>query len=144
MSSVSKTVPGTIWQKLLKSFRVLVPGTTLWVAVLLYTAFILWLSSAPRPIPGIRYFPWLDKVCHIIEFSPYGALWARALKNSFPRWSPWQLQWTTLLASLAVGGMDEFYQRFIPTRVSSLFDVAADGVGAFLGQRFSARAKMIQ
>ena len=40
----------------------------LWVPVFLYTVFIFWLSSAPRPIPRALRFPESDKLLHILEY----------------------------------------------------------------------------
>ena len=107
----------------------------LWGPVLVYTGFIFWLSSAPRPIPGIERWPWLDKVCHTVEYAPLGSLLARAFRRSKERWVWSRVQAFSLLCAVAVGGMDEWYQRFIPLRVSSLWDLLWDGIGAALGQQ---------
>ena len=104
-----------------------------------YVAFIFWLSSAPRPIPGIQRFPWLDKLCHTVEYAPLGSLLSRAFRRSFSfaRWG--LVQTLAFVAAVAVGSADEFYQRFIPPRFSSIWDTLWDGVGASLGQWFYQR-----
>ena len=110
-----------------------------WGPVVLYTVFIFWLSSAPRPVPGIELFPWMDKVLHAIEFTPYGSLLARAIRRSQDRLSWGWVEGLAFLAAFSVGSLDEYYQSFVDTRSSSLFDLFWDCVGAALGSRFYRR-----
>lgn len=110
-----------------------------WVPVLLYVAFILWLSSAPRPIPGIRYFPWMDKVVHVVEYGPLGGLLARAWRRSSPSW-PWRwVQGFGFLGAALVGFIDERLQASVPGRISSPWDLVMDLLGAGLGQQWYQR-----
>ncbi|MBI3615413.1 MAG: VanZ family protein [Candidatus Omnitrophica bacterium] len=111
----------------------------LWAPVAAYIAFIFWLSSAPRPIPGIRQFPWLDKPLHTLEYAPLGALLSRALRHSLPS-KGWRIvQALALIGAVFVGSADEFYQRFVPLRFSSIWDTVADCAGALFGQAFYQR-----
>lgn len=106
---------------------------SLWLPVALYTAFIFWLSSAYRPIPGIEIFPQMDKACHVAEYLPLGILLLRAVRNSLPlRW-PAALA-GAFLAALMIGAADEFYQLFVPMKEMSGLDLSADAGGAALGQ----------
>ena len=99
----------------------------------LYIGFIFWLSSAPRPLPGIRLFPWIDKVYHLMEYAPLGALLTRAVRWTFLRMK-WPAMGVLVLAlALIVGGLDEFYQSFVDTRISSVWDALFDLAGAALG-----------
>lgn len=103
---------------------------------MLYVGFIFWISSRPRPVPGIELFPWIDKPYHLLEYTPLGSLWVRAIKRTFP-WSPWRwIHPLSFLGCLAVGSLDEFYQSFIPEKDPSRWDVVWDVVGSALGQRF--------
>ncbi len=106
----------------------------LWGPVALYIGFILWLSSAPRPIPGIQRFPWLDKPCHFFEYAPLGSLLVRAISRTWTGLKANRLHAWAALAALLVGTVDEIYQGFIPLRISSPWDTLADLVGAVAGQ----------
>ena len=107
-----------------------------WGPVVAYTAFIFWLSSAPRPIPGIQYLPWIDKVYHMGEYAPLGSLLLRALSQSRRRKPSQGMYVAAFLTALVIGLLDEYYQGFVPRRVSSLWDACADGAGAAIGQIF--------
>ena len=106
----------------------------LWVPVLIYIGMIFWVSSSYHPIPGIQYFPWMDKICHLIEYTPLGGLLTRAISGSWSRLGKRSVFLGAFLVAVSVGLSDEFYQRFIPMKFSSIWDVAADAVGASIGQ----------
>lgn len=105
----------------------------LWIPVAVYIGFIFWVSSAPRPIPGIQRFPWLDKPCHLLEYLPLGSLLARAISGSFSGLARVAVHGLALGGALTVGTLDEFYQRFVPFRVSSPWDTLFDCIGAAVG-----------
>ena len=105
----------------------------LWLPVALYTAFIFWLSSAPRRLPGMTLFPHIDKAYHLAEYAPLGILLSRALRRTFGRMKWLAISVRVLIAVALVGGLDEFYQSFIDTRISSAWDAAADLMGGALG-----------
>lgn len=113
----------------------------LWLPVVLYTAFIFWLSSAPRAIPGIQRFPWLDKPIHAVEYFPLGFLLLRAILRSWGRLPVDQGRGWAAAGVFAVAALDELYQRTIPLRSASPFDVMADFAGATLGQLLYSRRK---
>ena len=104
-----------------------------------YVSFIFWLSSAPRRIPGTEIFPWIDKAAHTLEYALLGLLLSRACRRSFPRMSRHRLQLIPFIFALSIGSADEFYQRFVPTRISSIWDTFWDCVGSLLGQRLYQR-----
>lgn len=106
----------------------------LWGPVALYTAFIFWLSSAPRPMPPAFQWPGGDKLIHLGEFTPLGFLLLRAFNRT---WTDRRGRWLALLAvglGLLVAAADEIYQGLIITRVPSVLDWGADGAGVWLGQ----------
>lgn len=105
----------------------------LWLPVLLYVGFIFWLSSAPRPLPGIRLFPWLDKGYHLAEYAPLGSLLTRAIRRTFLRMGWPALGALALALAASVGAADELYQSFVEARISSPWDALFDAGGAALG-----------
>ena len=106
----------------------------LWGPVVAYTGLIFWFSSAPRVVPGMQYFPWMDKPFHVAEYLPLGCLLARALGHSLSGLSARSMVITVMIAAVAVAVSDELYQSSIVTRVSSVWDVCADVTGVFIGQ----------
>ena len=107
---------------------------SVWIPVVFYVAFIFWLSSAPRAAPPFLRWRGADKLSHLAEYAPLGILLLRAFARTFyfpSRRSLWIL---VFLAGLAIGGSDEFYQAFVPTRTSSLWDLSADLIGVSVGQ----------
>ena len=103
-----------------------------WLPVIAYAGFILYLSSLPIRIRHIP-FPYYDKVFHFFEYGIYAGLWHRALRMT-TRLPLYGWGWTggvTFLICSSFGIGDEFFQAFIPYRVSDIYDVAADASGAF-------------
>ena len=105
----------------------------LWFPVALYVAFIFWLSSAPRVLPGARLIPRIDKLYHFLEYAPLGWMLARALRGSSPRLGWTVVAWAAAALAACVAGSDEFYQSFIDTRIASAWDALADLAGSVLG-----------
>jgi len=121
-------------------------GVGLWGPVILYIGFIFWVSSSYRPIPGIEFFPQIDKLFHALEYLPLGTLLIRAFYRTWgqaPRGGPpaamgrsWRagLRAVTLLAAMIVGALDEWYQGSVPGKETEFWDLFADTVGAALGE----------
>ena len=105
----------------------------LWIPVAAYIAFIFWVSSAPRPIPGIQRFPWLDKPCHLLEYLPLGSLLVRAITGSFGGFARAAVNGWAFGGAFTVGTLDEFYQRFVPFKAASPWDTLFDCIGAAIG-----------
>ena len=98
---------------------------SLWLPVAGYTAFIFWLSSAPRVPPPLLRFPHADKLNHLSEYAPLGILLLRAFgRSQFPAASA---------AGTVVGALDEMFQGFVPTRHVSPWDFLADLAGVAIG-----------
>ena len=98
---------------------------SLWLPVVLYTLFIFWLSSAPRDMPVILRWPGGDKVVHLGEYTPLGVLLLRAF-------SRFQLP-AAFATGAMIGGLDEMFQGFVPTRHVSAWDYLADVTGIAIG-----------
>jgi len=145
-SALHQTVPATPPRKV----RAWIP-TLLWLCVL--AAFSTDLFSAEHT-GGI-----LLKILHALfgqisahqfqqihflvrksaHFCSYGLLSALAFfswRATLPSLRRWTLRWSLLavLLAAAAGGMDEFHQRFVPSRGSSLHDVFIDTMGAVFFQ----------
>lgn len=106
---------------------------SLWLPVALYVGFIFWVSSAYRPLPGARYIPRIDKLYHFLEYLPLGWLLARALRGSSPALSWMLVAWGAVVLAACVAGSDEFYQSFVPGKISSVWDALADVAGSAFG-----------
>ncbi len=107
----------------------------LWLPVIAYIAFIFWLSSAPRTAPSFLKWPGGDKAFHTVEYAGLGVLLLRALNGSWPSKYEWgQLILAGWFIAMIIGGLDEYYQQFTPTRSSSVLDWSADAIGALMGQ----------
>ena len=104
-----------------------------WSLVVAYAAFIFFLSSLPHPLPESiqKYFS--DWILHGVEYGVFGFLLIRALQGSFEKKSLSFLFVTALLLGILYGVSDEWHQHFVPNRHASAHDVAADGLGVFLG-----------
>ena len=103
-----------------------------WIPLYLYAGIIFYFSSITKPLPAI-HIPFFDKAMHIAEYTIFGYLAARALKNS-PRKAFFEnFKILAVLFSVFYGISDEFHQGFVSERDVSVLDVAADGVGGILG-----------
>ncbi len=104
-----------------------------WSLVIAYAAFIFFMSSLPHPLPESvqKYFS--DWILHGVEYGVFGFLLVRALQSSFEKQSRSFLLITALILGIFYGISDEWHQSFIPSRDSSVRDVAVDGLGVFLG-----------
>ncbi len=93
-------------------------------------ALIFYMSSRPAPevIPDI----WnIDKIIHFIEYGILGILWFRALNHS--RQKMREIAVAAFFITFIYGVSDEIHQYFVPKRSSSIYDVVADGLGAWVG-----------
>lgn len=104
-----------------------------WLPPVLYAGILYYLSS--RPIPGwVPQFTASDKLVHFSAYFILGALFARAFLASRVLTAPGERRWTRGgAAGLLYGVADEIHQSFVPGRTFSLWDMAADGLGAFAG-----------
>lgn len=109
-----------------------------WFPVIGYSGIIFYVSSLPDlqvPIPGRN----VDKVFHLLEFTPFGYMLARAIGQEKDAWPAVKLMiWVTFLSALYALS-DEFHQLFVIGRSSSLLDAAADSLGGCLGAWFFVR-----
>lgn len=106
------------------------PRPVRWLPAIIYAAFLLGLGSIPHA-PHVGGGTPADKVLHLVAYAPLGVLVARAALAGG------RLGVVALLsavaATLAVGALDEWHQRYIPGRVCDPLDAAADVLGGFIG-----------
>jgi VanZ family protein len=109
-------------------------SAALWLALLVWGAGILWLSSlTPEKLPSAAFLTW-DKLNHFIAFAIGGWLAAAALRLSRPKLSPAQALLLAVAAVAAFGAFDEARQTFTPGRTGGdLYDWIADFLGAIAG-----------
>jgi VanZ family protein len=98
-----------------------------WGPVLAYFALIFIFSSVP-----VQVKPGVDKLLHVVEYAVMGFFTARAVLLTWDLPRNWGLLLGAALAAL-LGLLDEVHQYFVPGRSASVYDGAADLVGAILG-----------
>ncbi len=96
-----------------------------YIPMVIVMAVIFFLSNQPDiPLPQTVSFQ--DKILHFIAYAVLAVtiLWTR--QSSSP-----VTCLKVVVFCLFYGISDEFHQSFIPGRTPSVYDVAADGAGAF-------------
>lgn len=106
-----------------------------WLPVLLYYAFITYLSGTSPPVAGERWpVPHLDKLYHFVEYLFLGFMlardlfWEKIFLSEKRDWRPVFLACLLLLVFI-----DELHQSFTPTRYMDVWDGVVDVVAAFAG-----------
>ena len=103
--------------------------------VVLYAGLIFFLSSQPDPFPYLKRMHkyHLDWFVHGVEYLFFSMLVFRAALAHAPRADLRLLLWVSFLAASFYGLTDEWHQSFVAGRESSIWDWAADTVGAAAG-----------
>jgi VanZ family protein len=106
-------------------------GFVVYGPTLLYMLVIFVLSSMPHLKPPSLGFRPVDKVAHALE---YGVLGALLFRSAIFRYE-FSVRLFIILCCIGIlyGISDEIHQGFVPHRVSSVWDGAADAVGIVLG-----------
>lgn len=104
-----------------------------WLPVLGYITLIFGVSSISN-LPGPANIPHLDKVAHFLEYGLLGFLGGRAFRHSGPGFLRKFWFGFAIIAGVAVGFCDEWFQSTVPGRTRSSFDFLADVIGATFGQ----------
>ena len=116
----------------------------LWVPVIFYGVFVFFMSSFSFHFSLFQTAEKNngDKLAHVVEYSVLGFLLARALWHHSIFWrSARRVFWAALILGALYGVSDEFHQRFVPERDSSVFDLTADSLGVALGAWICIRKK---
>lgn len=98
------------------------------LALAAYMALVFALSHQSRPPLPTVLLSVSDKLLHAAEYLPLGFLLARVVGAGSP--ADALVAWG---AAVLFGASDEFHQSFVPGRDASVWDLAADAVGAGLG-----------
>lgn len=105
-----------------------------WVAVGLYAGVIFWLSSQAHPLGADSWPSGADKVAHAALYAGLSILLFKALRRSYPHWSPGRLALVSVGLASLYGASDEWHQSFVPSREMDPVDLLADSAGAGLAQ----------
>jgi len=103
--------------------------------VVAFCLFIFWQSSFPS-LNSLHLFPHADKLMHLGAYAFLAFLAARNLKQEKPFFTHTKLRILAILFAAIYGFSDEFHQAFVPSRVASGWDFAADASGSILGACF--------
>ena len=100
-----------------------------WLPVLAYVAMIFGLSSIHgSSVPS--FFPGVDKLEHLLEYSLFGLLAGRAIRFTLGGTKRrLAAAFGTMALGAVVGALDELYQRGVPGRSSDVRDWITD-IGA--------------
>ncbi|MGE5174798.1 MAG: VanZ family protein [Hyphomicrobiales bacterium] len=114
-----------------------------WLPVFLYIGLIFTMSSIHgSSIP--TFFPNVDKLEHLLEYSLFGLLAGRAIRFTMGGTRRARAAWATLAFCAVVAALDELYQKRVPGRSSDprdwLTDVLAVSLAIALTQIVSARS----
>ena len=110
--------------------KMLAGGRVWWLVSVLWMALIFVASS--QPALAVTVFEFNDKVAHALVYAALGYFLLRALTDAairvpFGFASVYVITWVALY-----GAFDEWHQSFVPGRIVSLGDWAADVGGAAL------------
>jgi VanZ family protein len=103
-----------------------------WLPLVVWVVLIFVGSSIPLTNVQINVPEGSDKVVHALEYLILGVLFCRGfgVQRLGGKVSVWLL---VVAICLAIAAIDEYHQRFIPGRDSSLYDFATDVAGIFAG-----------
>ncbi|MBO8142103.1 MAG: VanZ family protein [Firmicutes bacterium] len=111
-----------------------VPAAARWAAVAGYMALLFWLSSQPGDQAARWNFLRLpDALLHSGAYLGLGLISHFAFAGTF-RWRFGKTAAAAVMLSVLYGAVDEAHQAWVPGRDPSWSDLAADGIGAVLGQ----------
>ena len=108
----------------------------LWSPLIIYMAFMWFLSSQSGDRIQLVPIPFLDKVLHFLEYLIFGFLVARVISLPEARKDRIRLLISVVVIALIWGAIDELHQSFVPLRDANIFDLIADCIGAGVGQFF--------
>lgn len=101
-----------------------------WCAIAVYMAIIFAVSHDPTATDGLPLDFGADKLVHMVEFGLLAALWRKGLLLRGMDARKAGLVAFVVTGLYAAG--DEWHQSFVPGRVCSVADFAADALGAAL------------
>jgi len=103
------------------------PRGRAWLAVGIWAAFQLTLTSIPgTDLPSLPV-DWFDKVAHAGLYFGLGFLVARVGRLDGWRTRTWLVAWAAIVAS---GALDELHQLLVPARDAEWLDWVCDSIGS--------------
>ncbi|HHB76948.1 MAG TPA: VanZ family protein [Desulfobulbus sp.] len=98
--------------------------------MILVMGAIFFLSSQPGDTLSLPEIPNLDKLLHAGIYGVLAATTMFAVQENSKHVRPYMVGVFVILFCLLYGVSDEWHQSFVPGRTPSIFDIAADIVGA--------------
>ena len=102
-----------------------------WLPAIAYTLLIWWLSSQAFELAFMKRVPLQDKGVHFLEYGALSFFIAHAVAVTWPDRETATF-FTTVIATVALGLLDEMHQSFVPGRFSDVLDLLADTIGALV------------
>lgn len=103
-----------------------------WLPVITISLGIIALSSIQNPPQPEVNIPFLDKIIHSGVYCLLGICYFYSFTSAFQKISCLRVI-IAFLAAVFFGGLDEFYQSFVPTRSPEFLDWVADFFGVCCG-----------
>ncbi|HEX3818432.1 MAG TPA: VanZ family protein [Chthoniobacterales bacterium] len=97
----------------------------------LITPLLLWLKPDMSPATIAFVHLLVRKAAHVTEYAILTGLLFRALREAIDGF--WRRAAMAFLPAIIFAATDEYHQRFVPSRTSSLGDVGIDACGAAVG-----------
>jgi VanZ family protein len=104
-----------------------------WLPFIIWVVLVFAVSSIPHlAVPAFGMPHWSDKIAHLTEYAVLAFLFYRGEGGG--RWRMGIPAWLLVIAGgIAIAGIDEYHQRFIPGRDSDILDWTADATGIVIG-----------
>jgi VanZ family protein len=99
-------------------------------------AAIFWLSSIPGDTLPLPEFRFSDKLAHFLAYALLGLLIAARApirERRVGRGAAARIDWPGAAIGILYGVSDEIHQLYVPMRLFSLADIAADALGVAAG-----------
>ena len=127
-------IPTLLWLCVLAAFSTDMFSAEHTGGILLKIVHALFGRISAHQFLKIHFF--VRKSAHFCSYGLLSALAFFSWRATLPSFRHWTLRWSLLAVLLAAtaGGLDEFHQRFVPSRGSSLHDVFVDTIGAVFFQ----------
>ena len=103
-----------------------------WWPPVIWLGAILTATSLPSSILPDARVRFADKGVHFFMYGGLGLLLARAMHNP-PRTTRLRVVLAAFLLVAAIGGLDEWHQRYIQGRSAEFADWMADSAGGLIG-----------
>jgi VanZ family protein len=103
-----------------------------YIPMIMVMGIIFFLSAQTGDSLDLPDIPDLDKVLHAVAYAVLALTVLYAVPGEKYRGNPWRVSLLVVLFCLLYGMSDEFHQSFVPKRMPSALDLAADTCGAVL------------